>query len=48
MTRLTVFLIYWLSLVLSMSQQHIWLWLILLPTFTLLYTWAEAADDVTT
>jgi hypothetical protein len=47
MTKWIVFAVYWLSLVLSMRQGALWMWLILLPTFLLLWTWAEEQDEYT-
>lgn len=44
MMKLTVFAIYWLSLVLTMRQGAFGMWFILLPTFLLLYLWAEEQD----
>ncbi len=44
MTKWIVFGIYWISLVLTMRQGALWTWWILMPTFLLLYTWAEEVD----
>jgi hypothetical protein len=42
--KLMVFVIYWISLVLTMRQAALWMWLILIPTFLVLYVWAEEQD----
>lgn len=47
MMKFIVFAVYWISLVLTMRQAALWMWLILLPTFLLLYTWAEEQDQYT-
>ena len=39
-----VFFIYWSSLVITMRQGSLWTWWFLIPTFLLLYTWAEDCD----
>lgn len=46
MTKWIVFLVYWFSLVMTMRQGDLWMWLILLPTFLLLWAWAEELDSV--
>lgn len=47
MTKWIVFAVYWLSLVITMRQAAFGMWLILLPTFLLLYMWAEEQDEYT-
>ena len=42
-----VFFIYWISLVYTMRQGDLWMWIILMPSFLLLYSWAEEQDDYT-
>ena len=44
MTKWIVFVIYWISLVITMRQGALWTWWILIPTFLVLYTWAEEVD----
>jgi hypothetical protein len=41
-----IFAIYWISLVITMRQGQLWMWVILMPTFLLLYSWAEELDDL--
>lgn len=36
-----IFLIYWVSLVYTMRQGDLWMWWFLVPTFLVLYAWAE-------
>ena len=40
-----IFGIYWISLVYTMRQGDLWMWIILMPSFLLLYSWAEEQDD---
>ena len=40
-----VFFIYWISLVYTMRQGDLWMWIILMPSFLLLYSWAEEQDQ---
>lgn len=42
-----IFFVYWISLVYTMRQGDLWMWIILLPTFLLVYSWAEEQDDYT-
>ena len=44
MTKWIVFGIYWISLVITMRQGALWTWCVLMPTFLLLYSWAEELD----
>ncbi len=44
MTKWIVFAVYWLSLVITMRQSALWTWWFLIPTFVLLYTWAEEPE----
>lgn len=45
MIKWLVFAIYWCSLVLTMRQAALWMWWILMPTFLLLYSWAEELEE---
>ncbi len=40
-----IFLIYWISLVYTVRQGDLWMWLILMPSFLLLWMWAEEQDQ---
>jgi hypothetical protein len=42
-----IFGIYWISLVYTMRQGDLWMWIILMPSFLLVYSWAEEQDDYT-
>lgn len=44
MIKFIVFVIYWSSLVITMRQGALWTWWFLIPTFLLLYQWAEDVD----
>jgi hypothetical protein len=37
--------IYWISLVYTMRQGDLWMWWILVPTFLVLYAWAEELEQ---
>jgi len=40
-----IFGIYWISLVYTMRQGDLWMWILLMPTFLLLYVWAEDCEN---
>ena len=39
-----IFAIYWISLVYTMRQGDLWMWWILVPSFLVLYAWAEEQE----
>jgi len=41
-----IFAIYWISLVYTMRQGDLWMWWFLMPTFLLLWGWAEGMEDI--
>ena len=45
MLRATVIIVYMLFLMLGMQHEQLWTWLFILPTFVLLYMWAEDTEN---